>query len=220
MKVVALHSGGMDSTTLLYWLISQGHEVVALSFNYMQRHKKELNFAMETVSLLGINRVVIDLGMMLKYCAPHSSLTNPRVDVPHGHYEDESMKVTVVPGRNLVMLSIAAAYASGNGHEAVALAAHAGDHAIYPDCRPAFLEAVQRTYIEGFDPSLEFITPWAYNSKADIAKEGSFLGVPYELTWSCYEGKELHCGKCGTCVERIEAFKLAGVEDPTEYANG
>ncbi len=149
-----------------------------------------------------------------------SALTDD-VDVPHGHYAAENMAVTVVPNRNAIMLSIAYGVAVARGARIVAAAVHAGDHYVYPDCRPGFVEAfdrMQREAVEGFgDPSLCLYAPFVHKTKAEIVEIGAALGVPYEDTWSCYEGGEVHCGLCGTCNERKEAFRLAGVPDPTEY---
>jgi 7-cyano-7-deazaguanine synthase len=143
------------------------------------------------------------------------------VDVPDGHYAEETMKITVVPNRNAIMLSIAFGIASARGAEAVATAVHGGDHFIYPDCRPAFTESfetMQRHALEGMG-EISLYTPYVQTSKADIAAEGLRLGVDYRKTWSCYKGGEVHCGRCGTCVERREAFHLAGGIDPTVYAD-
>jgi len=148
---------------------------------------------------------------------PGSALTDPSVEVPEGHYEAESMKATVVPNRNAIMLSIAFGIAAAEGATGVAAGFHAGDHAIYPDCRPMFVDRFAAMQLASLDYPISLYTPFLYKSKADIVKEGTLLRVPFGLTWSCYRGGELHCGKCGTCVERREAFQLAGVDDPTEY---
>lgn len=142
---------------------------------------------------------------------------NESIAVPEGHYEDESMKSTVVPNRNMILLSIATAGSIASGLEGVAYAAHAGDHAIYPDCRPAFADAMNEAIKLCDYTSQRLVRPFVSLTKADIVKAGAALGVPFERTWSCYNGGATHCGKCGTCVERIEAFKLAGVSDPTDY---
>jgi 7-cyano-7-deazaguanine synthase len=146
-----------------------------------------------------------------------SSLMRDGVPVPEGHYEDESMKSTVVPNRNMILLSIATAWSIASGLQGVAYAAHSGDHAIYPDCRPAFADAMNEAIRLCDYSSQELVRPFVSLTKADIVRVGASLGVPFEKTWSCYNGRKLHCGKCGTCVERIEAFELAGVPDPTEY---
>jgi 7-cyano-7-deazaguanine synthase len=222
---VALLSGGMDSAVLLWKLASMGLVVDALSVHYGQRHAKELDAAREVFSNFATKagqetarHDVVDLGV-LRGLLSASALTGDEA-VPHGHYAEESMKVTVVPNRNMIMLAVAAGAAASRGAAYVATAVHAGDHFIYPDCRPMFvaeLRRVIRTAMEGlWEVDLE--APFVSISKADICRQGDALGVPFELTWSCYEGGEVHCGKCGTCVERREAFELAGVTDPTSYA--
>jgi 7-cyano-7-deazaguanine synthase len=150
-----------------------------------------------------------------------SALTDEGVDVPYGHYAAENMAVTVVPNRNAIMLSIAYGVAVARSASLVACAVHAGDHYVYPDCRPEFIDAfdrMQRLAVEGFgDPNLSLYAPFMRKTKAEIVELGTALGVPYEETWSCYEGGKFHCGLCGTCTERKEAFQLVGVPDPTEY---
>jgi 7-cyano-7-deazaguanine synthase len=219
--VVTTLSGGLDSVTLAHELAAEGHEVVALSFHYGQRHAKELDSAARCATRLGAEHHTVDLqsvGALLS----GSALTDPGVDVPEGHYTDESMAATVVPNRNAIMLSVAVGVAVARGADAVATAVHAGDHAIYPDCRPAFIEAIEheaRVANEGFiADGFEVRAPFLLLSKDEIVRRGAALGVPFEETWSCYRGHELHCGRCGTCVERREAFELAGVPDPTTYA--
>lgn len=205
MKVLSLLSGGMDSVTLLYWLRDQGHEVEAISFSYGQRHIRELESASNITSLLGINHTILSLPAI-----SGSALTG-QGEVPHGHYAEESMKRTVVPNRNMVMLSHATSLAIYKKLDSVAYACHAGDHAIYPDCRPKFVNAMQ-TAISLCDwHKLVLLTPFVHMTKGDIAKIGKELEVPYELTWTCYEGGEEPCGKCGACVERKEAMEFAGV---------
>lgn len=216
MRVVSLLSGGMDSATLAYMLADQGEELRLLSFDYGQRHIRELESAAKIAGHLGAPHEVVTLGLNL----PGSALTDPTIDVPEGHYEAESMKATVVPNRNAVMLSVAFALAVAHGADAVAFGAHAGDHAVYPDCRPAFVEAFQAMQdiaTEGFGAP-RLLAPFVHRTKADIARLGADLGVPWANTWSCYQGGAVHCGRCGTCSERIEAFALAGADDPTEYA--
>ncbi len=220
-KAVIVASGGMDSATLAWHYASKGFDVSLVGFDYGQRHSKELE-ALESIAskLGGISRVItLDLSKHLH----GSALTSESVEVPDGHYAMETMKATVVPNRNAIMLAIAAGVAVADKAEVVATGVHAGDHFIYPDCRPEFFvpfaEAIKNANkgfaVEGFRLEAPFIT-W---SKADIAKHGSEIGVDYAITWSCYKGEEIHCGRCGTCVERIEAFILAGVQDPTQYAD-
>ena len=211
-------SGGIDSVTLAHLLDSEGHELLLLSVDYGQRHKKELTYAKRCAERLGTAFEVADIsgvGPLLS----GSALTD-YTDVPYGHYAAENMTVTVVPNRNAIMLSIAYGVAVARKASLVACAVHAGDHYVYPDCRPEFIEAfdrMQRRAVEGFgDPNLRLYAPFVHKTKAEIV-DGAALGVPYEDTWSCYEGSELHCGLCGTCNERKEAFQIAGVSDPTEY---
>jgi 7-cyano-7-deazaguanine synthase len=223
MKSVVVLSGGMDSATALYKIVndertSQPAEVHALSFDYGQKHVNELSYAAELCATLGIRHTVIALQLPLA-----SALTDPEREIPLGHYARETMKQTVVPNRNAIMLSIAWGVAVSEGAQQVIAGMHAGDHPIYPDCRPEFVHALEhalRLGNEGFgDPGLALNTPFINMTKADIVREGSGYSrpVPYGKTWSCYLGRELHCGRCGTCVERREAFDLAGMPDPTAY---
>lgn len=219
MKTIAIVSGGMDSVVMAYHLKSFGRDLTLLSFDYGQRHVKELDSVRVMKSILGAKslRMQIDFHGHLK----GSALTDPNVDVPEGHYQSPTMAATVVPNRNAVMLSIAYAIAVAEHAEEVAIGVHAGDHAVYPDCRPEFIrafDAMQRVAVAGFGhPALALNAPFVTWSKADIAREGARLGVPFELTWSCYKGEHIHCGRCGTCMERREALHLAGVADLTVY---
>lgn len=219
MKTVVICSGGLDSVTLAYKVAAENELIALISFDYGQRHKKEITFAETCAKNLGVKHLVIDIshiGALLS----GSALTD-EIDVPDGHYAEETMKVTVVPNRNAIMLAIAYGIASARGAEAVAAAVHGGDHFIYPDCRPAFIEAfqtMQNYAMEGL-AKIELYTPFLNVAKADIVATGYKLAVPFALTWSCYKGEELHCGRCGTCVERLEAFAVAGVADPTEYVD-
>ena len=213
-------SGGLDSVTLAHGLASEGYSLNLLSFDYGQRHARELDYARLCAERLGAGHDVVDLkgvGRLLK----GSALTDD-VPVPHGGYEEPNMALTVVPNRNAIMLSIAFGAAVADGAVIVAAGMHAGDHFVYPDCRPEFVEAfdaMQRRAIEGLgDEPPRLHAPFIRNTKAEIVALGASLGVPFADTWSCYEGGEEHCGLCGTCVERREAFELAGVEDPTVYA--
>ncbi len=217
-KAVALISGGMDSAVLAYELRDQGYAVEGLGVNYGQRHRKELEAAQALAAHMGITHEVVDLST-LRSLISASALTGD-APVPHGHYAEESMKITVVPNRNMIMLAVAAGVAASRGAQAIATAVHAGDHFIYPDCRPQFVDAMRTALWRGMEGlwHVELLTPFLMATKADIAKRGHDLGVPFELTWSCYEGGEHHCGRCGTCVERREAFVVAGVVDPTVYA--
>jgi 7-cyano-7-deazaguanine synthase len=218
---IAVVSGGMDSVTLVYDLLNQGYDVKMLSFDYGQRHRKELNSASYFSGFLNLDHRIVDLKGITNLLSG-SALTSTNVTVPDGHYTAETMKITVVPNRNAIMLSIACGWAVSSRAEIVAIAVHSGDHAIYPDCRPAFIGAIESAFLignEGFrHPFFRIEAPFIAWSKADICRRGIELGVPYEMTWSCYKGGALHCGQCGTCTERAEAFKLVGVNDPTTYA--
>ncbi len=216
MKVVVLLSGGMDSVTALYDAVA-GHEVVAaLSFGYGAKHNdRELPLARWHADSLGVPHVVIPLDFIGGHFA--SDLLTSGGEIPKGHYEEETMKQTVVPFRNGIMLSIAAGFAESRGSEGVVIAAHAGDHAIYPDCREDFMEAMAGAIRLGTYAGIVLLRPFIAMRKADIARRGHALGVDFGSTWSCYAGGDVHCGECGTCVERREAFALAGVPDPTRY---
>lgn len=217
MKIVVIYSGGLDSTVLLYELRHQGHDLRALSIDYGQRHRRELASAAAICANLGIEHRVADLRSITPLLAG-SSLTSPEMTVPEGHYAEENMKATVVPNRNMIMLSVAAGWAISLKADGVGYAAHSGDHAIYPDCRSEFADAVDKAIQLADWHSVKLMRPFVGMSKADVAKRGAQLGVPFAQTWSCYKGGTTHCGVCGTCVERREAFYLAGVTDPTPYA--
>jgi 7-cyano-7-deazaguanine synthase len=230
--VVAIVSGGLDSTVLAYKaqhmtsIFMRPTNLHIMSFDYGQRHKKELEYAADTADRLNATFHLVDISTSIgPLLAGRSALTSPEeVEVPHGHYAADNMAVTVVPNRNQIMLSIALAYAHSIDADSVATAVHSGDHAIYPDCRPEFIQAmayIARLWAEaghGFGHA-DIDAPFLTLTKAEIVAEGARIGVPFEKTWSCYEGGELHCGRCSTCVERREAFHLAGVEDPTKYAD-
>lgn len=221
MKAAVLcFSGGLDSTTLAAHYASLDHRLLLLSFDYGQRHgQRELKAARAVAGHLEADHRIIDLTSLTGLLIG-SSLTDSRVDVPDGHYAEDSMRATVVPNRNAVMANIAVAVGSSTGADVVALGVHAGDHAVYPDCRPAFIGALQdcaAAALHGFHtPVIE--APFVYRSKTDIVKLADRLRAPLHLSWSCYKGGVRHCGTCGTCTERKEAFADAGVTDPTEYA--
>lgn len=223
MKAVVIVSGGMDSATLLYDVVhshvvmGEEAQVYALTFNYNQRHKKEIIKAKKLCRNLKVPHKVIDISQIGKELLQGSSQTSDKVEVPHGHYESENMKLTVVPNRNMIMLSMAAGYAFSIGAERIYYGAHGGDHAIYPDCRHQFVSALNRTLLEADWKKALVVAPYLSMDKAMIAKRGLELGVPFKDTWTCYEGKDLACGKCGSCQERLEAFKKNGVIDPIKY---
>lgn len=211
-KTVCVLSGGMDSTTLLYQLLAEGDKVLAISFDYGQRHKKELDYAAKTCQKMGVEHQVIDLGG-INILLQGSALTSPDIAVPEGHYADESMKVTVVPNRNMILMAIAGAYAISQGCGRLAVAVHAGDHTIYPDCRPNFVSLFEQALQAGNYEQLTVYAPFLHWSKSQIARLGRELGVNYDQdTWSCYKGEEEPCGKCGTCIERKEALEALGQE--------
>ena len=214
MKAVLIYSGGMDSTVLLY---KYRKEIkLAVTFTYGARQDEEQTAcAKENCELLGIDHLIIPLEFMGKYF--RSSILKGGDDVPHGSYNDENMKSTVVPFRNGIMLAIACGVAESNGLKRVMIANHAGDHSIYPDCRPGFVDAMSKAMMEGTYDGVQVYAPYTYLSKAEIAKHGKALGLDYSETYSCYKGGEKHCGKCGTCRERINALRDAGIEDHTEY---
>lgn len=220
MTAVVVTSGGMDSTTAVYWAKHFFGEIECISFDYGQRHKKELEFAKATADRLGVYHNVVDLTGITHLIAS-SALTNELIDVPEGHYAEDNMKITVVPNRNAMMLNIAIARAVSIGAESVVIGVHSGDHAVYPDCRVQFIDAQEFTAKvanEGFiHPEFQLAAPFINLSKAEIASIGAELEVPWHETWTCYKGGEIHCGRCSTCVERLEAFHLAGVPDQTEY---
>lgn len=218
MKATVLLSGGMDSVTALYHAAAE-HEVTdALSFNYGSKHNhREIPFARHHADKLGIRHTVIPLGFIGEHFA--SDLLQSGGDIPDGHYEEASMKRTVVPFRNGIMLSIAAGFAESRGSSGLVIAAHSGDHAIYPDCREPFMQAMSDAIRLGTYAELSVLRPFIALTKADIAARGAALGIDFTETWSCYKGGNLHCGTCGTCVERREAFLLAGLTDPTVYAS-
>lgn len=211
---VIIVSGGMDSITLLYDY--KDRIALAVSFDYGSNHNaKEIPFAKLHCERLGIKHVTIKLDFMSKYFA--SSLLEGADAIPEGHYADENMKSTVVPFRNGIMLSIAVGIAESNGLQHVMMANHGGDHAIYPDCRPEFVNSFSDAAKAGTYNDVTLLAPYTNISKADIARRGKQLGIDYTETWSCYKGEDVHCGKCGTCVERKEALALAGIEDHTIY---
>lgn len=209
-------SGGMDSITLLY---DKKKEIaLGISFDYGSNHNaKEIPFAKMHCERLGIKHITIPLDFVHKYFK--SSLLEGAEAIPEGHYADENMQSTVVPFRNGIMLSIAVGIAESNGLENVLIANHGGDHTIYPDCRPEFINAIDMASCAGTYVHVHICAPYTNITKSEIAKIGKKLGIDYSETWSCYKGQERHCGKCGTCVERKEALADAGIEDTTLYEN-
>lgn len=214
-KCVLIYSGGMDSFTLLSELVSNGWDVHAVSFDYGQRHSKELDYAKAVCYADDIPHKIVDVTGITQLMQG-SSLTSD-IEVPEGHYEEDSMKATVVPNRNMIMLSMAMAYAVSIEAKSVYIGAHAGDHAIYPDCRPEFIRAMnQVSLIANYQP-VHIHAPYLSMTKGDIAAIGRDLVLDYSQAWTCYNGREKACGKCGACQERIEAMAEAGIIDPMEY---
>lgn len=207
-------SGGMDSITLLHDYAER--IALAVTFDYGSKHNhNEIPFAQLHCQRLGIPHIVISLGFMEQYFK--SSLLQGGEAIPEGHYADENMKSTVVPFRNGIMLSIACGLAESEGLQTVMMANHGGDHAIYPDCRPEFVESMSAAMQNGTYARVTIEAPYTHLTKVDIARRGAALGINYAETWSCYQGGDKHCGKCGTCTERKEALREAGIDDPTEY---
>lgn len=207
-------SGGIDSTTMLYEYKDQ--IALAVTFDYGSKHNaREIRFAQLHCQRLGIEHIIIPLEFMQRYFT--SSLLIGGEDIPEGHYESENMKSTVVPYRNGIMLAIAAGLAESRGLLKVMIANHSGDHAIYPDCRPEFIDAMSHAISSGTYEHLTVFAPYTNLSKTEIVRRGAALGIDYSETWSCYKGGERHCGKCGTCTERREAMQQAGIPDATEY---
>jgi 7-cyano-7-deazaguanine synthase len=208
----------MDSVAALHWARSEHALSAALSFNYGAKHNaREIPFAIEHARQLGTRHETLALDFVNQLFA--SDLLISGGDIPEGHYEGENMKQTVVPFRNAIMLSIACGFAESIGAEGVVIAAHGGDHAIYPDCREEFMRAMGEAMRLGTYAGVQLLRPFIALNKAQIAAEGSRLDVDFAQTWSCYKGGAIHCGRCGTCVERREAFALAGIVDPTVYAS-
>jgi 7-cyano-7-deazaguanine synthase len=209
-------SGGMDSITMLYEY--QDQIKMAVTFDYGSNHaKKEIEMARLHCERLGVKHLVIPLDFIHQYF--RSSLLEGADAIPEGHYAAENMKSTVVPFRNGIMLSIACGIAESNGLSEVMIANHAGDHAIYPDCRQEFITAMSSAMSNGTYEGVKINAPYTNITKTDIARHGKALGIDYRETWSCYKGGDIHCGKCGTCVERKEALRDAGIDDTTEYEN-
>lgn len=216
MKAVVLFSGGLDSTVLVYHLLDQNVELKLLSIDYGQRHQKELSSSKNLAESLGLPHHILQLPMLGNLLGG-SALTDSSISLPEGHYAEDSMKATVVPNRNMILLSLAAGHAISLQFDTVAYAAHAGDHTIYPDCRPEFADAMDHVLQLADWKQIDLHRPFVKWNKADLVKRGNELGIPFEKTWSCYAGGSKHCGKCGTCVERKEAFELVGLSDPTQY---
>ncbi|WP_135501938.1 7-cyano-7-deazaguanine synthase QueC [Roseovarius aestuariivivens] len=219
MDTIVICSGGLDSVTLAHKVAGEGRLKGLLSFDYGQRHVKEVEYAARCAERLKVPHKVVDISGVGRALSG-SALTDD-VEVPDGHYAEDTMKITIVPNRNAIMLTIAFGMAAAERAGAVGAAVHGGDHFIYPDCRPGFIEAFQKMQDQALDgvAEVKLYTPFVTRSKADIVTEGAKWNTPFGETWSCYKGGGVHCGRCGTCVERREAFHLARIADPTDYAD-
>jgi 7-cyano-7-deazaguanine synthase len=214
--VIVLVSGGMDSVCALYDAAARGPVTAALSFDYgAKHHARELPLARAHAQRLGIRHLTVPLSFIAEHFA--SDLLQSGGAIPKGHYEEASMKQTVVPFRNGILLAIAAGFAESCGASGVVIAAHAGDHAIYPDCREDFMQSMADSIRLGTYAQVAILRPFIALTKGGIAARGAALGIDLNQTWSCYVGGAVHCGECGTCVERREAFLEAGIPDPTAY---
>lgn len=217
MNALLICSGGFDSVTLAYRLAAENALGALLTFDYGQRHRKEIDAARLAAERLEVPHLVMDIASIGSQLSG-SALTDD-IAVPHGHYSEANMKLTVVPNRNAIMLTIAFGVASARGFDSVALAVHGGDHFIYPDCRPDFIQLFGQMQAKALDGVAEvaLFAPYVNADKTEIARDAARFTVPVADTWSCYEGGRIHCGRCGTCVERIEAMAQACVADPTPY---
>ncbi|MFC7704807.1 7-cyano-7-deazaguanine synthase QueC [Plastorhodobacter daqingensis] len=217
MNTLVICSGGLDSVSLAHRVAAEGNLSGLISFDYGQRHRKELGFAAACADRLSVPHRIIDIRAIGAELSG-SALTDA-IAVPDGHYAEATMRITVVPNRNAIMLAIAFGLAAAEGARAVATAVHGGDHFIYPDCRPDFIDtfqAMQDRALDGY-AQVTLHAPYVHQPKSAIVADGARHGTPFAQTWSCYKGGARHCGRCGTCVERREAFHLAGVPDPTAY---
>lgn len=216
-KAVVVYSGGMDSYTVLNKAISNGDSVYALSFNYGQKHSKELIVAAQVCKELNIPHKVVDITTINELMAGSSLTSDSKEAIPEGDYANENMTSTVVPNRNMVLLSMAIAYAVSLEAGKIYYGAHSGDHDIYPDCRPEFVEAMNAVSLIANYQAVEIVAPFLKSSKGDILAAGIEMELDYGKTWTCYNGREKACGKCGSCLERLESFAKHGLTDPISY---
>lgn len=212
-KTVVVLSGGLDSTTLLYHLIDEGHEVKALSINYQQKHSKELGFAKSICEHVGIEHRLVEL-QGLSAVLNNNALTNSEIDIPTGEYQEGTIQVTTVPNRNMIFLAVAIGWAAGMKFNGVAFGAHAGEHTNYPDCKRPFAEAMNAAGLVCDWNPIEVHAPFIDWNKGQIVERGLEIGVPFEMTWSCYNGREQPCGECSTCIDRAQAFEINNSLDP------
>lgn len=216
-KAIVIYSGGMDSYTVLHHALRQGYEVHALSFHYGQRHSRELNVAHNVCQRLGIAHRVVDI-RAIHALIDNSALTDTSRDLPGGDYQADNMVATLVPNRNMILLSLAIAQAVNIGAELCFYGAHGGDHVLYPDCRPEFVEGMNEVAgIANFE-AVRIEAPYLHVDKAAILADGLTMGLDYSETWTCYLGEELACGTCGSCRERLAAFAANGIHDPIRYS--
>jgi len=214
-KAVVIYSGGMDSFTVLNKAVFEGLEVYALTFDYGQKHVKEVDFARNVCSAMGITHKIIDITAINELISGSSLTSN--IEVPEGHYADENMKSTVVPNRNMILLSLAVGYATSIKASKVYFGAHGGDHHVYPDCRPDFVKKMNDVCAVANYDFVEVVTPYLTSNKTEILRDGLKMNLDYSLTWTCYNGREKACGRCGSCVERLEAFEENQAKDPLAY---
>lgn len=215
MKSVIVLSGGMDSLTALALMVKQDREILAVNFQYGSKHNAKEALAVKKIAdhyKIPLKTITLAFNDYLK-----SDLLTTGGKIPEGHYAADNMKKTVVPFRNGIMLAIAAGYAESEGAKTLILGNHAGDHAIYPDCRQDFITAMDEAIRVGTYVGVRLESPFVGLTKSEIVTLGEKLNTPYELSWSCYVGEDQACGRCGTCVERLEAFHMAGVADPLTY---
>jgi 7-cyano-7-deazaguanine synthase len=214
-KAVVIYSGGMDSFTVLNKVVFEGLEVYALTFDYGQKHVKEVDFARNVCSAMGIPHKIIDITAINELISGSSLTSN--IEVPEGHYADENMKSTVVPNRNMILLSLAVGYATSIKASKVFFGAHGGDHHVYPDYRPDFVKKMNEVCAVANYDFVEVVTPYLTSNKTEILRDGLKMKLDYALTWTCYNGRKKACGRCGSCVERLEAFEENQAEDPLAY---
>ena len=214
-EAVILLSGGMDSATLIGYCLENEIQPHCLNINYGQKHQREIDSAKSIAKCYDFPFTSLDLSI-IRGLLSGSALTDD-IDVPEGYYKHETMKSTVVPNRNAILLSIGAGYAISLKADYIMIGAHGGDHDIYPDCRREFLEPLNDAFREGNYHKVNIRAPFLYDTKSNIVQRGIKYNIPYELTWTCYNGGKKACGKCGSCIERLEAFKNNGIEDPLEY---
>jgi len=214
MRTVVILSGGLDSTTLLYHLKEEGHATHALTFNYGQRHDRELRSAIEIAEMTDTSHELVDLTTLSSVLGANA-LTDRGVAIPHGEYASDTIGITTVPNRNMIFLSVAISRAISLGFDAIAFGAHGGVNDVtYPDCTPEFADAMSRAAAVCDDRPIRVLAPFVTWKKGDIVRRGAQLEVPFELTWSCYEGNDVPCAKCGTCIDRANAFRDARLSDP------